>query len=83
MAMNIKSERAHDLARRAARLTGSSQTAAVETALSRYLEELEQRDSGVENELARVLRALDARLSEEDRLALRTTDLYDDKGLPQ
>ena len=33
-------------------------------------------------ELARVLRALDARLSEEDRLALRTTDLYEDQGLP-
>ncbi len=41
MSLNIKSERVHELAREAARLTGLSQTGAVEEALRRLLAEHE------------------------------------------
>lgn len=86
MGMNIKSERAHDLARRVAALAGTSQTSAVEHALERYLHDLERQGAtGATrvDRVDRVLAALDARLSDEDRVALRTADLYDEAGLPQ
>ncbi len=37
MGLNIKNEHVHDLARQAARVTGKSQTAAIEEALERLL----------------------------------------------
>ena len=38
MSLNIKNARVHDLARRAAEVTGKSQTAAIQEALERLLE---------------------------------------------
>lgn len=38
MGLNIKNERVHELAREAARVTGKSQTGAIEEALARLLE---------------------------------------------
>ncbi len=83
MGMNIKSERAHELARRAAALAGTSQTSAVEHALEQYLRSLEQQQDGASMRLHDVLNALDARLTDRDREALRSAELYDDSGLPR
>lgn len=40
MSLNIKNQRVHELARRAAAATGKSQTGAIEEALTRLLEDL-------------------------------------------
>lgn len=86
MSLNIKSERVHSLAREAARVTGKSQTGAVEAGLELLLST--QGHDPVATERARqldVLRSIslawdpheaDARVSEVD-------DLYDEQtGLP-
>ncbi|MGL5817997.1 MAG: type II toxin-antitoxin system VapB family antitoxin [Phycicoccus sp.] len=83
MSMNIKSARAHELARQAAALAGTSQTSAVESALERYLRDLENEHAGAATRVDDVLRALDARFTDDDRAALRSTELYDDAGLPR
>jgi antitoxin VapB len=41
MSINIKNPRVHELARRAAALTGQSQTSVIEAALVRFLDDLE------------------------------------------
>lgn len=83
MGMNIKSDRAHELARRAAALSGTSQTGAVEHALEQYLRSLEQQQDAASVRVRDVLDSLDAHLTDVDREALRSADLYDDLGLPQ
>lgn len=82
MSMNIKSERAHELARRAAAATGRSQTSVVEEALDRYLAALEETQVADEQRVWSILAAIDARLTDADREALRHPDLYDEDGLP-
>jgi len=84
MGLNIKNEHVHDLARQAARLTGMSQTGVIEAALERYLADLTQ--PAAATRLARVheiLADVDRRLTDGDRAALSTDDLYDDAGLPR
>jgi len=85
MSINIKNPRVHELARRAAALTGESQTSVIERALVKLLEELDA-ESSAESRRRRVERILadfDRRLTDADRLALSTDDLYDDAGLPR
>jgi antitoxin VapB len=85
MGMNIKSERVHDLARRAAQRTGKSQTSVVEEALTQYLDQLDRKSDETEARLERILADFDRLLTDEDRRAMREMqdDLYDDLGLPQ
>jgi antitoxin VapB len=85
MSINIKNPRVHELARRAAALTGESQTSVIERALLRLLDELDA-ETQAESKRARVDRILadiDRRLTDVDREALSTDDLYDDAGLPR
>lgn len=84
MSLNIKNDRVHDLARRAARLSGATQTGAIEEALSRYLAELETEADGGDGRRARVdliLSDMRVRIAADD-VPLATDDLYDDTGLP-
>lgn len=88
MALNIKNEHVHQLARQAAELTGKSQTAAIEEALERLL-----RDYGADPSTGRARRRLDVarRLAVEyradpgvdARMVASIDDLYDDQGLPR
>lgn len=89
MAMNIKNERVHELAREAARRTGTTQTSALEAALEQYLETLGELDaaSGAEVRLARARDVVDlmrTSMSDADREAMRTDveEMYDEHGLP-
>lgn len=89
MAMNIKNERVHELAREAARRTGTTQTSVLETALEQYLDTLGERDamSGPAAKLARARDIVDlmrASMSDADREAMRTDveEMYDEHGLP-
>ncbi|WP_277213506.1 type II toxin-antitoxin system VapB family antitoxin [Isoptericola croceus] len=91
MGLNIKNEHTHQLVRRLADLTGSSQTSAVEDAVQRRLEELlAERGDGARERAERrdrvdgLLADVRADLTDEDRAALRgaDTDLYDDAGMP-
>ena len=89
VSLNIKNERVHQLAREAARRSGKSQTGAIEEALVRYLEQLDETEgpAAIKNRRERTLAILaDMR----ERLAatpggldLSTDFLYDDEtGLP-
>ena len=55
MSLNIKNERVHQLAKEAARVTGKSQTGAIEEALERLL-----RDYGADPKRAEAARKVDA-----------------------
>jgi antitoxin VapB len=88
MGLNIKNERVHALARQAARLTGKTQTGAIEEALERLL-----RDYGEDPDAARVSRTLDvvraiaaeynADPGHEDLVIRHVEDLYDERtGMP-
>jgi antitoxin VapB len=84
MALNIKSEEAHDLARRLAEATGTSMTDAVTVALKRSLER-EDEGASLDAALAevRAIQDLVASLPDRDR---RTADEilgYDESGLPE
>ncbi|MDN5571991.1 MAG: type II toxin-antitoxin system VapB family antitoxin [Propionibacteriaceae bacterium] len=87
MALNIKSTRVHELAQRAARVTGKSQTGAVEEALERLLRAYEVDPEGEDRE-ARMsaVREIAAAYRDDAGAAnaeIRTVeDLYDDEGLP-
>lgn len=86
MSLNIKSERVHELAREAARLTGKSQTSVVEEALEKLLAELGKPDPAEKK--ARIdffLARVHARMTDETREYLRRAqdDLYDEMGLPK
>lgn len=84
VALNIKKPRVHALARQAAERTGLSQTSAIEEALERLLASLDARGNADKKmtDLTRIVGDIDARLTDSDRAALLTTDLYDDTGLP-
>jgi len=86
MSLNIKNERVHQLARRAAQMTGKSQTAVIEEALERFIA-----DRGADPEEARQVRIdllwreIQAETTDADREATRRAmdELYDDAGLPR
>lgn len=86
MSLNIKNERVHELARQAARLTGKSQTGAIEEALERLLAE-----RGRDPEAARQARIdmlwseIQADTTDADRAATQKAmdELYDDAGVPK
>lgn len=85
MSLNIKNEHVHDLARKAARLTGKSQTSAIEEALERLLADLEheRRQVGLKEDLMAIAADFQARMTPEDRERMTTDWLYDDEtGLP-
>lgn len=87
MALNIKNERVHDLAREAARRAGTSQTSALEAALELYLATLDATPDDRTVRLQRahdVVRQMRSTLTERDRAAIRADleALYDDDGLP-
>lgn len=83
MSLNIKNERTHELVRRLAALTGTSQTEAVTDAVKRRLEQL-QSDDGRADRIERILR-LGAEIRElTPDQDWTTDDLYDDEtGLPR
>ncbi|QIM20602.1 type II toxin-antitoxin system VapB family antitoxin [Phycicoccus sp. HDW14] len=84
MSLNIKNERVHALARAAAARTGRSQTSVIEDALEQYLAALDrpEQEEAWRQSLDDILARIDARLTDEDRRALTTDDLYDENGLP-
>lgn len=84
MSLNIKNETVCALARRAADLTGASQTSVVEEALRRLLADLEHDTR--EAEITRAVAALQASVLPE--FANMTSkqlmdDLYDEDGIPR
>lgn len=88
MAMNIKNERVHALARRAAAVTGGTQTSALEAALEEYLERHGGPASAAEDRLERasvlvgqIRDGLD--LGTGASLADEVADLYDVHGVPR
>lgn len=89
--MNIKNERVHELARRAARLTGESQTSVLEAALTQYLAGMggtaaDDRLQASRMDLVRSLVAdFNAGLTHDQRSGFRAAfdDLYDEAGLPR
>ena len=85
MSINIKNPRVHDLARRAAALTGQSQTSVIGAALQRMVDDLEgEADREARRaHLDRILADIDRRLTDSDRAAMTIDDLYDDTGLPR
>jgi antitoxin VapB len=84
--LNIKNERVHELARQAARMTGKSQTAAIQEALERFIA-----DGGPDPEAARQQRLdvlwqeIQVGTTDADRAATRQAmeELYDEAGLPR
>lgn len=85
MALNIKNEQVHALAREAARRTGMSQTSVLEAALRRYLDTLEDVPASRADRVRALVREFNAALSEDDRTAMRRAaqELYDADGLPR
>ncbi|HET6988525.1 MAG TPA: type II toxin-antitoxin system VapB family antitoxin [Kribbella sp.] len=84
MSLNIKNEATHGLVRELARLTGESQTAAVDTAVRERLARVRRlRGAGLADRLLAIGADTAHRLPEE----LRTVDhgdlLYDENGLPR
>lgn len=82
MGMNIKSERAHELAKRIARRTGTSITAAVEDALKEKLERLEQ-EANADAKYRRIRELIDSLPPPPPGLTSDHSDLYDEWGLPK
>jgi antitoxin VapB len=81
MSLNIKSQEVHRLARQVAAETGTSMTAAIETALREKLERIERvRDS--EERIARLKKMLDELGPPPPGLTSDHSDLYDEDGLP-
>ena len=92
MSLNIKNQRVHDLAREAARVTGKSQTSAIEEALVHLLRKYDADPTEAERarRLARLREIGERFRTEEPELppgpdVIRTIeDLYDDEtGLPR
>lgn len=87
MALNIKNQRVHDLAREAAALTGTSQTSAIEQALERLI--AEHRAEQAKNDKMARFRELNtwlaANVTDEHRAAIDRTmaEMYDEDGLPR
>jgi antitoxin VapB len=81
VSLNIKNERVHELAREAAARTGKSQTAVIEEALVRYLDDLarEQRRTRADE----ILAELRKEIRDQGGLGMSPDDLYDPvTGLP-
>lgn len=87
MALNIKNDRVHELAREAAARTGMTQTSALEMALEQYLAGLTAAPDPSAGRLDRareLVGQIQAGLTEEDREAMRDhlSKMYDEDGLP-
>jgi antitoxin VapB len=81
VSLNIKNERVHALVREVAARTGQSQTSAIETALRRYLADLD-RDTRYERADA-ILADMQRRWRESHAPPFDAEDLYDpETGLP-
>jgi antitoxin VapB len=85
MSLNIKNEATHARVRRLAELTGLSQTAAVDEAVSRRLSELEGAAARRAARVDAVVREIRIELTPAEKDALRGADeeLYDRDGLPR
>jgi antitoxin VapB len=84
MAMNIKNDEAHKLARELSDLTGESLTAAITEALRERLERVRsERGAGLADRLLRIGKDCAAHLKEPFRSAEHGDILYDDRGLPR
>ena len=84
MSLNIKDERAHQLARELAKLTGESLTTAVTAAIQERLERIRrQNDRELTSRLLAIGRDAAAHLKEPHRLADHADLLYDERGLPR
>jgi antitoxin VapB len=91
LALNIKNEHVHTLARKAARRTGLTQTSVLERALEEFLARLDASDKPAERRDAerrartdRILAEVDELLTDADRAAMGRTmeGMYDEQGLP-
>lgn len=84
MAINIKNERVCDMMQRASQLTGQSQVSVLETALARYLAEVQSAQEKATDRVLEVLATVDRSVTDDDRAAIRQDmrDLYDDAGQP-
>lgn len=78
MAMNIKNERVHALAREVASRTGRTQTSAIELALETLLADLDREET-----TSARLRRVDQAQALAAGLELDTEGLYDSSGLPR
>jgi antitoxin VapB len=88
MGLNIKNQRVHDLARRAAQVTGKTQTGAIEEALERLLRsyDVDQIDEERRQRVDRVMAIVEEiKLApvDPDREIKTVEDLYDEYGLPK
>lgn len=87
MSLNIKNERVHEMVRRLAELTGQSQTGAVEDAVRRRLDEVDETRSEAERERRLRIRATIHRAQRLPETGRTTADvmeeLYDATGMPQ
>ena len=86
MSLNIKNERVHELAREAARRTGTSQTGVIEQALERLLADLEheRRSIGLKEDIMAIAADFQARMVAAGDGPLSSDWLYDDEtGLPR
>lgn len=84
MGLNIKNERVHELARRAAKCTGRTQTGAIELALEKLLAEYEDEVERKRKAIDEAVRVADALITDTDRsdpAFLSTDALYDENGL--
>lgn len=88
MSLNIKNETVHELAREAARVSGLSQTSAIEQALRQFLRDrgIDPEEQDRERRRARLL-AMGTRFHAEEATpgggVVRIDDLYDEEtGLP-
>jgi antitoxin VapB len=85
MALNIKDEEVHRLARRLMAATGESMTTAVRTAIAERLARLERSSGAVNTELLERLDAIARRCGKLPVRSQRTEDKilgYDERGLP-
>ncbi|TDO45617.1 antitoxin VapB [Kribbella sp. VKM Ac-2571] len=84
MSLNIKNEETHGLVRELARLTGESQTAAVDVAVRERLARVRRlRGAGLAHRLLAIGADTAHRLPEDLRTADHGDLLYDENGLPR
>jgi antitoxin VapB len=84
MSLNVKSDKAHRLARQLAQLTGESMTSVVTRALAERLERVNrERGDGLANRLLAIGQDCAAHLNEPYRSIDHGELLYDDQGLPR
>jgi antitoxin VapB len=84
MSLNIKNEKTHRLVQQLAKLTGESQTAAVEEAVRERLERVRSaRGDGMAERLLKIGRECAPLWKEPYRSMDHGDLLYDEKGLPK